>query len=188
MKYFAVPIIIITIATLLDSGCKGDGGSSIELEPEFEWNGDAFAIRNGMPWNAKCSTVRSSSYPGKFGLLFMLLDGKGLDRNGISFRHLPYKTGKYYPLQLEYDGTQADSVLTCSCTTTIDGDLVGDVYIILKDSAAVITIDSIDGVGNISGTFSGTFVRMLIFDKPLDTASPDTFVFSDGKYRARVVN
>lgn len=157
--------------------------------PGRTW-GEAQANRNDKLWSGGCITRVSKVYPDKFSLGLIDRDARGLIRGTWHFRYLPYQTGTYYPLQFEYFGVNPDSSLTCSFFTSIEGDIAGDEYLMLRDSAVVISIDSIDALGFILGTFSGTFVRVIPPDLgfPLDPASPDTFVFEDGKYRARVVD
>ncbi|HFA49620.1 MAG TPA: hypothetical protein ENJ95_11460 [Bacteroidetes bacterium] len=107
----------------------------------------------------------------------------GLHRGEFHFRNFLKIIGTYYPDQYVYAfGTSADSLFTCSFITALgDGDIIGDPYVLLKDSAMVFTVDKISPDGEIEGTFSGTLIKEIV-NMEHDPASPDTLVFTEGTY------
>lgn len=186
MKYITIFLVCFSFI----SSCKKpepiiDEGPAAERD----W-GDLNASKNGSSWHAKCQTRLHINYPDKFSLGFAQYNAAGFLRNSLNCRNLLYRTGEYFPAQLLYDGSQPDSALTISCYSVLsDGDVAGDTFVMIRDSAVVVSIDSIDYTsGIIAGKFSGTFVKVLTFGMEFDPSLPDTLIYTNGHYRAHVID
>lgn len=158
----------------------------------YDWGqwGEASATKNGKGWTALCGTKLSDTYPGKFGITFNNFSGSNFLRGQFSFRHVPFREGVYYPLDYPTENSALpDSAMTVDFGTLLDdGDVAGDRYIMLYDSAVVFYIDKIDPqTTELWGRFSGAFVKYIENGYEHDPGSPDTLIFENGVYHAKAV-
>ncbi len=153
--------------------------------PEFP-SGNAESFTNGALWGYDVYVSQRPDFPGKFVLGFNYINENGYKRGTLSIKNITKKIGEFYPEQWTYVQGAVDTVLSFSFYTSLgDGDVAGDQYILLEDSSMVFTLDKIDPSGEIWGTFSGTLLKK-IGEMEYDPASPDTLVFTDGKYHAKL--
>ena len=166
---------------IFGASCKKDPPDIMETG---EW-GEANSVKNGADWQALCAT-RLNKDGNKFSLGFNQYDSQHYFRNGLNVRNLPYSIGQYSPFQ--YKSTSPDSLLTISFFTHIeDGDVLGDKYILLKDSSFCLRINAVDyQSGVITGTFEGQFRKEITPNPERDPSSPDTLRFENGTFKARV--
>jgi len=177
------------ILILAISSCKKEEtfSDTNPIDPvETEW-GEGKVFRNGKLWTFGCIASASPVYPGKFSLVLNHRNENGYLRGQFHFRYFSKQIGTYFPKQYVYEFDSAsDSLFTSDFFTTLsDGDVLGDQYVLLKDSAMVFTLDTIVSNGEIWGTFGGTLVKK-IGEMEYDPASPDTLVFTEGEYHAKL--
>ncbi len=153
---------------------------------ENEGDGYAKAFRNGAEWKAICSSKKSVRDINKLVLGFEYYNSQHYLRNSFNFRYLPYYVGNYYPHQ--YQSNIPDSIFTISFYTLLeDGDVQGDKYVIIRDSAFFISIDHINyQTGAISGKFGGELIKAINSGQETDPSSPDTLKFEDGIFETIV--
>ncbi|HFA49621.1 MAG TPA: hypothetical protein ENJ95_11465 [Bacteroidetes bacterium] len=145
-------------------------------------SGEAQSFKNGEFWTYTGFTTTFQQYPDKFFLVLNHYNQSGYLRGQFAFRNIPTIKGIYFPVQDIYEFGSVDTLLTCSFFSTLgDGDIIGDPYVLLKDSAMVFTVDKISPDGEIEGTFSGTLIKEIV-NMENDPASPDTLVFTEGTY------
>jgi len=176
----------ILIAILLLSACKKEPQKP---EEEVIHLGDAAALKNGEVWPAKTSGKYFYTDPSKFSLLIENYNADGYRRGSLHFRGMPFKNGKFFFNIFQYELPSAnDTIQTCTFDSVLaDGDVAGDAYQLIQDSAAWLTVRITDAsTGDIEGEFSGTFVKWLYLGIEYDPSSPDTIVFTNGTYNARV--
>ncbi len=155
---------------------------------DLETWGDASATKNGLPWTATCGAITSNMYPGKFVFTLSNLNSTNYLRGQFSFRYVPFKQGVYFPLDYPTEfGTLPDSAMTVGFSTFLDdGDVAGDQYVMLGDSAVVLFIDKIDPqTKEFWGRFSATMIK-YIEHQEWDPNSPDTLVFENGVYYSKI--
>ncbi|MDO8366574.1 MAG: hypothetical protein Q7T20_07260 [Saprospiraceae bacterium] len=184
-KYFLFLFCILSL--LVFASCK----EKTEDEP-YDWGqwGEASAIKNGADWTAICGTKMSDVYPGKFVITFNNFNIFNYLRGQFSFRYVPLLEGVYYPLDYptEYNALP-DSAMTVDFGTLLDdGDVAGDRYIMLYDSAVVFYIDKIDPqTQELWGKFSASLVKYIENGYEHDPGSPDTLIFENGVYHAKII-
>lgn len=181
MKYFLVLFIIIFSL----SSCKKETQKPEEEIP----HGNATALKNGDSWLAVTWSKLSYLDPSTFGLLIENYTVDGYRRGSLHFRRIPYENGTFFFNIYDYVSPQAsDTVQTCTFDTLLDdGDVAGDAYQLVRDSAAWLTVRITDAsTGDIEGEFSAEFVKWLYMGEEYDPASPDTIIFTNGTYHARV--
>jgi hypothetical protein len=183
-------LIFSALVIFMTFGCKKEPEVPIFDESSHEW-GEATAIRNGTDWKASCYSRSTSKYPNKFTLSLSQYNAANELRSTFNFRYMPFSTGTYYPINLHGNSVYpSDSVFTMSFNTLrADGDVAGDTYIMWHDSAVVFTVDFIDQkTKEVKGTFKAK-LKKYIFPAlgELDPASPDTIIFENGVYHAKIV-
>ncbi|MCW5924971.1 MAG: hypothetical protein KIS77_21805 [Saprospiraceae bacterium] len=179
-------LFTILIAMMLFSACKKE---TQKPEEEVIYLGDAIAMKNGETWSAKTSGKYFHTDPSKFSLLIENYTVDGYRRGSLFFRGMPFEEGKFFFNILNYQSQAAnDSVQTSTFHTMLDdGDVIGDSYQLVRDSAAWLTVRIKDaGISDIEGEFSAKFVKWLYMGEEYDPASPDTIIFTNGTYHARV--
>ena len=150
--------------------------------------GEASATKNGLPWTATCGAASAVSYPGKFIFGINRFNANNHLRDQLGFRYVPFQEGIYYPLDYPtVYGALPDSAMTVDFGTILsDGDVAGDRYVMLHDSAVVLYIDKIDPqTKEFWGRFSATMIK-YIEHQEWDPNSPDTLKFENGRYHAKI--
>ncbi|MFQ5447275.1 MAG: hypothetical protein ACE5FF_10095 [Saprospiraceae bacterium] len=156
------------------------------INPIVTPSGEAHSLINGTPWEYLAYISKRQDFPDKFVFDLNRYNDNGLKRGEMSFKNVTLKTGTFYPVQWVYVHGSVDTIFSCSFITLLgEGDPGGDQYVLLKDSAMVFTLDKIETNGEIWGTFSGTLVKK-IGEMEYDPASPDTLVFTEGEYHAKL--
>ncbi len=176
---------IILLTLLLFSACKKEPQNPEEEIPR----GDATALKNGDSWSAVTWSKLSYLDPSTFGLLIENYTVEGYRRGSLHFRRIPYENGTFFFNIYDFVSPSAsDTVQTCTFDTLLDdGDVAGDTYQLVRDSAAWLTVRIKDtSTGDIEGEFSAEFVKWLYMGEEYDPASPDTIIFTNGTYHARV--
>ena len=179
-------LLAILIAMMLFSACKKE---TQKPEEEVIYLGDATALKNGDTWSAKTSGKYFHTDTSTFSLLIENYTVDGYRRGSLLFMRIPYKNGTFFFNIYEYGTSSAnDTIQTCTFHTVLDdGDVVGDAYQLVRDSAAWLTVRIKDAsTGDIEGEFSAEFVKWLYMGEEYDPASPDTIIFTNGTYNARV--
>ncbi len=182
MKNHSYLFTLLLLATY-GLSCKKDIPNIIETR---EW-GEANAIKNGFDWQALCST-RLYNDGNRFSLTFNHYNSQYYLRNELNFRNIPFSIGEYFPFQSS--SSIPNSLLAISFFTNIeDGDVIGDKYILLKDSAFYLRINAIDySSGIVTGIFNGHLRKVLTAGPERDPSSPDTLHFDNGTFKARVTD
>lgn len=180
--------VFLSTTILLISACK----EQVEEVPaDWDWGqwGEATAQKNGSDWSALCGSKLSDIYPGKLVLTFNNFNNFNHLRGQFSFRYVPFKEGIYYPVDYP-TGPSAlpHSAMTIGFSTLRDdGDVAGDRYIMLYDSAVVFYIDKIDPqTQEFWGRFSANLVKYIENGYEFDPNSPDTLIFENGVYYAKI--
>ncbi len=151
--------------------------------------GEASATKNGLPWTATCGAASAVAYPGKFIFGINQFNAQNYLRNQLGFRHVPFQEGVYYPLDYpKVYGALPDSAMTVNFDTILShGDVAGDQYVMLHDSAVVLYIDKINPqTKELWGRFSGAFVK-YIEHQEWDPSSPDTLLFENGVFYSKII-
>lgn len=177
--------ILFLLIFFLLANCKKEDKHPEESTPR----GNATALKNGDVWNAVTWSKHSYPDPPKFNLLIENYSADGSRRGSLQFSHAPFENGKFYFNAYQYNPpSESDNIQTCAFYTLLsDGDVAGDTYRLTRDSASWLTVRITDGnSGDIEGEFSAEFVKILFFGEELDPSSPDTIVFTNGTYKARV--
>jgi len=170
------------------AACKKEPNPPLEEEDIRKSIFKGSALKNGSPWSLVCDIWRGKGpeFFNKFSLALLNCNAAGYKRAAFYFDFVPMKVGIYYPMKEEYNSIVKDTLLTAFFATALsDGDVMGDVYIPIRDSSIVLTIDRLDPTGEVWGTFEGTLIKD-VREMEYDIGSPDTLKIEQGKYHAKI--
>ncbi len=178
--------IILKVSLLLLIGafisCQKDKDTPIVDPLSTGW---ATVNKNQENWEIRVTAAKRNTVPPLLLFRFANYSSEGFLRGEMHFNNIPIEIGNYIMKEWQYD-TGKDTIRTCTFNTMLgDGDLGGDDYIPLNDSSMVFTVDEINSDNKISGRFWGTMIKK-IGEMEHDPASPDTLVFSEGKYEVKL--
>ena len=164
---------ILFMLFVISSGCNKDSLS-----------GTVSAKKNGVEWSAKVQSTLNE--PTNIGILIYMshFDEFGNQRSSKSFYKIPFEVGRYEVINS--DIRSLDSIPGATFGTLVDrGDVAGDPYDVLTDDDIedYLEITKIEG-DEIFGEFQISFVKDLTIGED-DHASPDTIVFTEGRFQVK---
>jgi hypothetical protein len=181
-------LIAISLLLLFFSYCKEEpvGNDDSLIYYSNKW-GQGSALLNGVNWPVKCSAFYKEDYSKEtFGVYLGNYNQYEELRAGFNFNKIPLKSGYYYLIDFPANAQVVPDLSFSFFTSLYDGDVIGDKYILLRDSSLFITVDEIDLNDEIKGRFGGSIVKVLYDNKELDPNSPDTLEFAQGIYHCKI--
>ena len=168
--------IIMVIALTIYSCNKDDDNMD---------HGEANAIVNGSPWQAKPYGGWAPAYPeGYIGIVAEMYNDDGFLRQDISFHKIPLEEGVFelgrilHPHDYPYIGA--------AFFTLQGGDVLGDIYLLdtLANDNYFEVVDYAANRKEIEVKFAATF----LLDRRANASAPDTIKFEDGYIKTQISN
>lgn len=178
MKFF-LPYIILAVSFI---SCKKDDDANSD-----SW-GTASALKNGEKWTGEPSAIENY-YPSDTGIIIAIsaIKREGFKEDFFSFFKVPISIDKH---NLSLTTVLAmDSLVGAEYNTLLShGDVFGDIYYLLADDPVedFIEITEISG-DEIKGNFQVSFLRNTT-SPPVSPSTPDTIVFTGGKFHTKIRN
>jgi hypothetical protein len=168
---------IIAIAWVISvclAGCEKD--------KDGKYDGEAAAFKNGTSWVAKTTAYPNHMSDTKVDISIGTFDDQGFFIENVLFFKIPKKKGRY---SLAYTFNQMpDDTLKGARYFNSDGDQLSDIFDITEtDSMSYLEITEYNEK---TGELKGDFGMVLWPSLSGSWNAPDSIVFSNGTFRARV--
>lgn len=140
--------------------------------------------KNGEDWFGKTRSTTNTFSISKMNIKISTIDNSGAELERLSFIKVPKQIGRY-PLSYTFDQAPSDSMVGCLYSNGSEDELFDSYLLAKNDSTSYIEIIEYDKK---SGELKGQFNLILWPDIKGSWNAPDSIVFSNGVFTAKLQN
>ena len=156
--------------------------SCVDDFPEYYW-GTVSALKNGEPWNGQIFAGLYEPYG--FFIHVDVFNDQGIHRELFIISKIPAEEQRN---RIDTIRERVDTVLTAASYGTSDGDVQGDLFIVLEgEFENYVTVTSYSEItGEVRGEFAVSFIFGERGGHRSDPSAPDTIRFTKGEFHTLI--